>query len=168
MLKKTLLQLPLLLAATASPVFAQEPRPIMQKQLSLDLANALANATLQSCRKAGFRIAVSVVDRAGQARAMLRDDLSQPHTEDTAFRKAYSALIFGRTTSETNKLLADNPSASTANLKHVTHVLLAGGGVPVRSGDEVIGAIGVSGARGGDKDEACAYDALKALEANLK
>lgn len=116
--------------------------------------------------KQGFKVAVTVVDRDGRVKVIIRGDGTGPHTLSTSRRKAYTALTFKATTIATMKRVADNPGS--ANLKDISGVLLLGGGVPIKAGAEVIGAVGVSGAPGGDKDEACAMAGLKAIEGQLR
>jgi uncharacterized protein GlcG (DUF336 family) len=139
---------------------------IMEKQISLPLAQEAAMSAIKQCRKDGYKVAVTVVDRAGQIKVMLRDDGTGPHTVDTSRRKAYTSLTFRVSTSEFAKRLSSNPAA--ANLKHVTDVIVLGGGLPLISGNEVIGAIGVGGAPGGDKDEACAQAGINEITEKLK
>ena len=137
-----------------------------EKQISLVLAQETAAAAIERCRKEGYRVAVTVVDRAGQVKATLRDDGAGPHTADTSRRKAYTALTLRAVTSEVVKRIAANPEA--AGLKEVTDVLILGGGIPIRAGTEIIGAVGVSGAPGGDKDEVCGQAGIDKIMPKLK
>lgn len=137
-----------------------------EKQISLALAQQTAAAAIERCRKDGYRVAVTVVDRAGQVKATLRDDGAGPHTADTSRRKAYTALTFRAVTSEVVKRITGNPEA--AGLKDVTDVLILGGGIPIRAGTEIIGAVGVSGAPGGDKDEVCGQAGIEKIAPKLK
>lgn len=139
---------------------------LMEKQISLQLAQETAMATIEQCRKDGYKVAVTVVDRAGQIKVMLRDDGTGPHTVDSSRRKAYTSLTFRASTSEFAKRLSTNPAA--ANLKDITDVLVLGGGLPIFSGNEIIGAVGVGGAPGGDKDEACAQAGINKITEKLK
>lgn len=139
---------------------------LMEKQISLQLAQETAMATIEQCRKDGYKVAVTVVDRAGQIKVILRDDGTGPHTVDSSRRKAYTSLTFRVSTSEFAKRLASNPAA--ANLKDITDVLVLGGGLPIFSGNEIIGAVGVGGAPGGDKDEACAQAGINKITGKLK
>lgn len=139
---------------------------LTEKQISLPLAQEAAMAALEQCRKDSYKVAVAVVDRAGQVKAILRDDGTGPHTVDTSRRKAYTSLTFRVSTSELAKRLATNPAA--ANLKDVTDVIVLGGGLPILSGGEIIGALGVGGAPGGDKDEACAQVGINKIAEKLK
>jgi len=139
---------------------------LQERQISLGLAQDAATAAVERCRKDGFRVAVTVVDRAGQIKTLMRDDGAGPHTTDTSRRKAYTALTLRSSTAELAQRAATNPGA--ANLKDITDVIFLAGGLPIRSGTEVIGAIGVGGAPGGDKDEACAQTGIDKIGERLK
>jgi uncharacterized protein GlcG (DUF336 family) len=160
-IKTTLLALSLSTAALAS---AQAVRT--EKNLSLDLASEIASATLAACSAAGHNVAVTVVDRAGGVRAVLRADNAGPHTLEASRLKAYTSASAKNTTLAMMEAAQKNPAA--ANLVHIPGYLLLGGGVPVRVGNEVIGAIGVGGAPGGHLDEQCALAALDKVKDQLK
>jgi uncharacterized protein GlcG (DUF336 family) len=145
-------------------VFSQEV--LTEKQISLGLARDAAMAAIEQARKDGYRVSVTVVNRAGQVIAQLRDDGASPHTAQTSWRKAYTALIFRAGTTEIATRIANNPAV--ANLREITDVTTLGGGLPIRAGNEVIGAIGVGGAPGGDKDEVCAQAGIDKISAKLK
>src|SRR5882672_6681476 len=106
---------------------------------------------------------VSAENAFFRLKAFVRDDGSGPHTIDFSRKKAFSALTFKRTSGETGKAWAENPPAP--NIDGTTG---APGGVPIKAGTQVIGAIGVSGAPGGDKDEACANAGIAKIAAELK
>ena len=137
-----------------------------EKQISLPLAQEAAAAAIEYCRKDGYKVSVTVVDRAGRVKVVLRDDGTGPHTLDTSRRKAYTSLTFRTSTNEFAKRIATNPAA--AGLKDVDGVITLGGGLPILSGAEVIGAIGVGGAPGGDKDEACSQAGINKIADKLK
>lgn len=144
-------------AATAAALPAQV---LQQPNVSLALANQLVGAALAACQAEG-RSAVAVVvvvDRGGNLVAVQRGDSVGPHNTDAAVRKAFTALS---TKSPTRQLAANvraNPDSQ--NLNTVGALLLIGGGVPLKLGSEVIGAIGVGGAGGAVQDEACALQAI--------
>src|SRR5260370_16168442 len=119
---------------------------INQKALSLDAAQAIAQGALESCRAAGYHVSVSIVDGNGMLKAFVRDDGTGPHTVDLSRRKSYTALTVKRTTAETGKAWA--AQTPPPNIEGTVGL---GGGVPIRTVNEVSGAIGVSGAPGGDK-----------------
>lgn len=135
------------------------------KSLTPELAVKLAQATLEACRAEGFQIAVAVVDKGGNAQAMIRDRFAGPHTPRTATLKAYTAVSF-----RTNTLgLAENSAAGkeASGVRDIPGVLMLGGGVVVESAGELIGAVGVSGAPGGSLDEKCAVVGLEAIADDL-
>ena len=136
---------------------------ITQKALSADAAQNVARGALDKCRADGYRVSVTVIDEGNRLKAFVRDDGSGPHTIDFSRKKAYSALTFKRTSGEMGKAWAENPPAP--NIDGTTG---SAGGVPIKAGGQVIGAIGVSGAPGGDKDEACANAGIAKIAAELK
>jgi len=136
---------------------------LTQKVISLDMAQTMAQATVAQCRANGYRVSVSIIDNGGLLKAFLRDDGSCAGTGDLSRSKAYTALVFRRTSGETAKAFgAMTPPPNVAGT-----VMLAGG-VPIKAGTETIGAIGVSGAPGGDKDEACADAGIAKVADKLK
>lgn len=144
---------------------ADEPALVTFQALSLETARALADATLDACRKAGFQIAVAVVDRSGVPQVVLRDRYAGAHTPDTATRKAWTAASFNTDT----LALADTTQAGKpqSGVRNVTHALMIGGGVPIEVAGSLVGAVGVSGAPGGVQDDACARSGLTAIEERL-
>jgi uncharacterized protein GlcG (DUF336 family) len=154
----------MMFAFLAQPAAAQSV--LSEKQISLPLAQEAAAAAIEHCRKDGYKVSVTVVDRDGRVKVVLRDDGTGPHTLDTSRRKAYTSLSFRTSTAEFAKRIATNPAA--AGLKDVDGVITLGGGLPILSGSEVIGAIGVGGAPGGDKDEACSQAGINKIADKLK
>lgn len=135
---------------------------LMQKNISLAQANALASAAIQSCSAKNYQVSVTVVDRAGVVKAMQRTDNAGPHTVKASEMKAYTALS---TKNATGKVMESAQSnAGAQNMRDVPGFLLLAGGLPVKEGDDVIGAIGIGGAPGGHLDEACAQQALDSLK----
>ena len=138
----------------------------VERQLSLALALEAAQGTLDQCRKDGFRVSVTVLNNAGQPIVLLRDGGTGPHTADTSRRKAYTSLTFRAPTTALSKRLAETPAL--ANLIYVTDVLVLGGGVPIKFGNDTIGALGVSGTPTGEKDEACGQAGIDRIADRLK
>jgi len=137
-----------------------------ERQISLTMAADAADAAIMQCRADGFRVTVTVLDRSGQIKAVMRDDGTGPHTVDTSRRKAFTSVSFRTSSADFTRLVETNPAA--ANLKDIEGVIAVGGGLPIRAGDEVIGAIGVGGAPGGDRDEACAQAGINRISDRLK
>ncbi len=152
------------LAFLTSPAVAEDA-VVTYKSLSPDVAVEAAQAALQSCRDAGFQVAVSVVDRGGNLQATIRDRFAGPHTPDTAYRKAWTSVSF-RT--DTLELAGLTESGEAWAIRNVTNALPLGGGVQVMAGDgSLLGAIGVSGAPSGSADADCANAGLEAIEDKL-
>ena len=139
---------------------------LTERQISLALASEAAEAAVAQCRADGFRVTATVVDRSGRIKAVLRDDGTGPHTLDTSLRKAFTSASLRISSAEFAKRVDTVPAA--AHLKDIKGVIALAGGLPIRSGDEVIGAIGVGGAPGGDKDEACAQAGINKIAERLK
>lgn len=139
--------------------------PLMEKTVSLADAESLAMAAIETCKADGYNVSVTIVDRGGNIKVMKRMDNAGPHTLAGSHSKAYTALSSKNSTSTVMTNAQNNPAA--ANMKDIPPgFLLLGGGVPVKSGQEVIGAIGVAGAPSSNLDESCA---LKAIEkVNIK
>jgi uncharacterized protein GlcG (DUF336 family) len=135
--------------------------------LPTGLAGQAIQASLDACKKDGYRVSVSVVDRAGVLRAMARADGAGPHTVDSSRKKAYTAASLRRPTSELAELINKVPSLQA--LREINdQILMLGGGLPIEIGGEVVGGIGVGGAPGAHLDDACAQAGLDAIGAASK
>ncbi len=137
-----------------------------ERNLSLELANQIASATVAACTAGGYAVSAAVVDRAGQLKALQRADNAGPHTLASAQAKAYTSASAKGNTLAMMEGAQKNPAA--ANLVHIPGFLLLGGGVPVRVGNEVVGAVGVGGAPGGHLDEQCAVAGIEKFKDQLK
>jgi uncharacterized protein GlcG (DUF336 family) len=137
-----------------------------EKNMSLELANKIAAATVAACSADKFNVTATVVDRAGSVRAVHRADNAGPHTLTSSQAKAFTSASAKNTTLAMMEGAQKNPAA--ANLTQIPGFLLLGGGVPVKVGDEVIGAVGVGGAPGGHLDEKCAMAGIAAVQDMLK
>ena len=140
-------------------------------ELSLEMAEKIARAGIEQCRKMGFHTTMAVIDSSGTLKAFLRDELTGPHTVSLAQDKAYTALMLGGTRNEAGsgdvaKRMGATPSPG--GLAKLPHVLLAQGALNIRVGNEAVGAIGVGGAPGGELDEGCAKAGLDKISARLK
>jgi uncharacterized protein GlcG (DUF336 family) len=149
------------LAFPALPVLAGDDSIVVYKSLTPEVALEAAQAALKKCREDGFQIAVAVVDRFGQPQVMLRDRFAGLPAADTATSKAYTALSFRRTTSDLAKSI--RTGQLDPGLAQLPHVAMLAGGLMIETGGTLLGGIGVSGAPGGDKDEACATAGLDAI-----
>ena len=150
--------------ATTSLAHAQSVRT--EKNMSLELATQIAAAGVAACQANGYAVTVTVVDRAGSTRAVHRADNAGPHTVAASLQKAYTSASARNSTLAMMEGAQKNPGA--ANLVHIPGFLLLGGGVPVRAGNEVIGAVGIGGAPGGHLDDQCATAALDKVKDQLK
>ena len=131
------------------------------KSLKPETALVAAKAAMESCRNQGYQVAVAVVDRAGLLQVLLRDRYAGAHTVEVAANKAWTAASFRTPTAE----LADDtqPGKPMSGLRSLPRFLAAGGGLVIEGDGNTLGAIGVSGAPGGDADDACAKAGIKAI-----
>lgn len=153
-----------LLASFAVTAHAQAVRS--EKNMSLELANQIATTAVAACAANGYSVTVTVVDRAGTVRAVQRADNAGPHTVGASQQKAFTSASAKNNTSAMLETSQKNPGAAT--LGNIPGFLLLGGGVPVKVGNEVIGAVGIGGAPGGHLDEQCAFAALEKVKDQLK
>jgi uncharacterized protein GlcG (DUF336 family) len=147
----------------AGPACAQAPQ--VEKNVSMGMALAIIQGTLEQCTRDGYKVSVTIVDKAGNVAAQIRGDGTNPHTMEFSRLKAYTSRTRGQTSLEFMKLVAD---PANAYLKQIPNVVGVGGGVPVKAGNETIGGVGVSGAPGGEKDEVCANAGLAKVADALK
>ena len=148
--------------AAGSLSLAAQADTLNQKNLSLAQANALATSAIQACTAKNYQVTVTVVDRAGVVKAVQRTDNAGPHTVKASEMKAYTALSAKNASGKVMEAAQSNASAQ--NMRDIPGFLLLAGGLPVKEGDEVIGAIGIGGAPGGHLDEACAQAAIDGLK----
>lgn len=154
----------LVLALVSFAASAQAVRT--EKNMSLELANKIAAATVAACSADKFNVTATVVDRAGTVRAVQRADNAGTHTLAASQAKAFTSASAKNTTLAMMEGAQKNPAA--ANVAQIPGFLLLGGGVPVKVGDEVIGAVGVGGAPGGHLDEKCAMAGIATVQDMLK
>ena len=138
---------------------------LTEKSLSAAMAIAIAQTALETCTKQGYHISVHVLGRNGEVLVAIRGDGAPPHTMENSQRKAYTARTFRIPSGEFVQRVKDNP---TLGAVHLTGIIAAQGSLPIKVGDEVIGAVGVSGAPGGEKDEACAKAGIEKVAEQLK
>lgn len=131
------------------------------------LASEAAAAVVTTCVRQGYAETAVVVDADGVRQAVLRGDRAGSHTLDSANDKAYTAASFKTDTSVLVERAKTVPGFS-ALFTQLPHLILFGGGVVIKQGDEVIGAIGAAGAPGGNLDEACARAGLQLIQDRLK
>ena len=146
--------LTLLAASTAAPQGV-----VTQRILSLAAARTIAEAALAECTSRGFHTSVAVVDRSGDLLVVLRHELAHPATLEMARSKAYTAVVFRGSTQEFQTATANDPARLPQ--RDVPGILALGGGVPLYSGGEIIGAVASSGSNQATDDECAKAGAAK-------
>jgi uncharacterized protein GlcG (DUF336 family) len=149
------------MAALSTSAFAQLPQ---SRILTVDLAQAIAQEAMAKCRAEGYHVTVLVVDALNSPKALLRDDGATASTTEVAKMKATSVMMFNRPSGPAQP----PPPGQAAPPSNVPGTINAQGGVPIKVGEATIGAVGVSGAPGGDKDAACATAALAKVAEKLR
>jgi uncharacterized protein GlcG (DUF336 family) len=154
----------LLAPLLTAPVRAEEAL-VTFKSMNVDLALALARAALADCQKRGYQVSVAVVDRSGITQVLLRDRFAGAHTVPTATGKAWTAVSFHTNTSDL--FAATQAGSPQEGVRALPGAVVIAGGVMVETGGALVGAIGVSGAPGGENDEACAKAGIAAVRDKL-
>jgi uncharacterized protein GlcG (DUF336 family) len=155
---------PLALFAAALNATAAQPDLLPVKQIGLELARDIAMGAIEACRTDGYTVSAVVLDRAGNVQAALRDSLAARHTLEIAERKAGMSIMSGIDSGAFRAARGD----IRPELNHMAGLIVMDGAVPIRAAGSLIGAVGVSGAPGGEKDAACAAAAVKKLEERLE
>ncbi len=137
---------------------------IVRKSLSASIAVTIATEAIAACKAAGYAVSVTVVGLNGEPLIQLRGDGTGPHTMENSYKKAYTARTFRIPSGDMEKRLKDNPQMGA---QFLTGFTTARGALPIKVGNEVIGAAGASGAPGGEKDEACIKAALEKIASQL-
>ena len=153
----------IMVAATAWTAIPQGKGLLTEKAISTDMAITMAQAAIAKCRADNYHVSVHVMDADGMDKVAIRDDGSGEVNFTVSKQKAFTALTYKRPSSVTEKALANMSPA-----RIIPGIFAVGGGLPIKVGDEVIGAIGVGGAPGSDKDEACAQAGLDKVADLLK
>jgi uncharacterized protein GlcG (DUF336 family) len=162
------------LALTASAQALEGPKPppvkpaqglVTSHELSLEMAKAVAEATLDRCRQGGYHTVVVVVDRAGQVLVTLRDEQATSQMMEMAQRKAYTARMFRRSTAEWAE--RTRPGTDTNAQRDLPGVLALAGGMPIKVGEETIGAVGSAGSTL-ELDDSCAKAGVAKAESMMK
>ena len=158
------------LAAAAAGVFGTLTSPadaqtLQRKDLSMEGALAIASTAIADCKSKGFAVSATVVGRTGEVLVQLRGDNTGPHTVENSFKKAFTSRTFRIPSGEMEERLKKNPAMGA---QYLTGFTTGRGALPIKIGEEVVGAAGVSGAPGGEKDEACVQTALDKVKDQLK
>jgi uncharacterized protein GlcG (DUF336 family) len=148
--------------ALAAPASAQL---LSHKDLTSSIAFTIAQTAIATCKANGYAVSVTVVGRNGEVILQVRGDDTGPHTFENSFRKAYTARTFRSPSGALVDRLKADP---TLGLIHLSNVIANQGALPIKVGEDVIGAAGASGAPGGEKDEACVKAGLDKVADQLK
>lgn len=146
----------------AAPASAQL---LAERNISLQAARALADASIACARKSGYDVSVAIVDRAGDLKLLMKGDLANPHNAELARRKAYTARTYGVTTMEFRNRTR---GTDLEGQRELVDIIPLGGGVPIIAGNERVGGLGLSGAPDQEGDDKCAHEALKSAASQLK
>ena len=131
--------------------------------MTLELASTIARAAVASCADTGYQVSAVVVDRSGAPQVVMRDVFASRFTIEIAEHKANAVILAGVSSSE----FRVNRAEIVAEMNEVDGILVLDGAVPIRAGGALLGAVGVSGAPGGDKDEACAKAGVNRVQEQL-
>ena len=153
------------LLALALPAGAQDATHTV-RLLTPETALAAAQAALKKCRDSGWQAAVAVVDRGGVTQVMLRDRFAGAHTPRTAAGKAWTAVSFRTPTTELARM--SQPGQPQSGVRNLPRAVMLGGGLPIEAQGSILGAIGVSGAPGGDADDSCARAGIDAIRERIE
>jgi uncharacterized protein GlcG (DUF336 family) len=165
MSRNTYLIAGLSLAAVVAGAVSVNAQLVTNKDLSLAMATTIAQTAIQTCKAQGYAVSAHVLGRNGEVLVSMRGDDTAPHTLENSFKKAYTSRAQRIPSGKFAENVKGNPNAGAL---HLTNMMPAQGALPIMIGEEVIGAIGVSGAPGGDKDEACAKTGIDKVAADLK
>jgi len=139
---------------------------LTERNISLQLALAIANAAMAQCKTDGFDVTAAVVDRAGDLKVLLRADTANPHNADLARRKAYTSRTFKVPSMDVAK--RTNGPTELSGQRFLVDIIPLGGGLPINVGNDTIGAIGISGSPNQEGDEKCATAALASVASQLR
>ena len=155
-------------APASYPPVVGEKGVVTTHELSLEMAEKIAHAGIEQCRKMGFHTTMAVIDSGGTLKAFLRDEKTGPHTVTLAQDKAFTALTLASRFATSGAFATARNSTLGSPMTNIRGVVGVAGGVPIKYRDEVIGAVASSGAVGGDKDEICANAGVAAVADQLK
>jgi uncharacterized protein GlcG (DUF336 family) len=156
-----------LAAMFVTPAFAAGGNLPVHRYVPIALANEAAMTALNSCTKSGYIVTVVIVDRLGNQRMYIDGDALKSHNEN-AYRKAYTSALRGQSSGEYAKWMAGRATTANPAIQPDPKFIAAAGALPIIVDGDTIGAIGVGGAPGGDKDEACAAEGLAKIKDRLK
>ncbi|MEZ5648985.1 MAG: heme-binding protein [Burkholderiaceae bacterium] len=153
------------IAGAMPSLVAAQDATFGSKSMTPEVALRAAQAALSACRDAGYQVTVAVVDRGGLLQVLLRDRFAGAHTVSFARDKAWTAASFRISTEQLRD--ATGPDKPEAGIRQLAGVAAVAGGLPIDAGGAHVGAIGVSGAPGGQADEQCARAGIEAVADDL-
>jgi uncharacterized protein GlcG (DUF336 family) len=153
------------LAAVVGFAGSANAQVIAHKDISAAMALTMAETAVATCKTNGYNVSANVLGRNGEIIVAMRGDNTGPHTLENSMKKAYTARAQRRSSGDFGDSIKDN---FTAGALHLANIVTARGALPIKIGEDTIGAIGVSGAPGGDKDEACAKAGIDKVADQLK
>ena len=127
---------------------------VSQKHISCEAATKIAQGAIQKAEELGIKINVAVTDSSGVLMAFLRMPGAFLHSIDISIDKAYTASSFGFPTSQWMGAIENDPALREGIVQR-PRLVIFGGGVPIRLGEDLIGGVGVSGGSA-EEDEICA------------
>ena len=155
-------------APASYPPVTGERGVVTTHALSMELADRIAHAAVDACRKMGFRTTITVLDSSGALKAFLRDDGTGPHTISLSKDKAYTAITLANRFATSGTFATARKSTLGSPMTNIQGVVGVAGGVPIKYRGEVIGAVASSGAVGADNDEKCSNAGIAAVADDLR
>ena len=145
-------------------VMAQSaPGLVSERSISASAALELATTSLERCRADGYKVTITVLNRHARTAVVISDDGVNPHTVENSLRKAYTAFTTRSPSADTAK----RSQPGLDGFMQLEKITTIEGGLPIFSGKELVGAVGISGAPGGDKDAACAQAGIDKIAKSL-
>ncbi len=152
MKKRTLVTLTAALLGSTCAMAQTSPGLLSERSISASAAMELANTSLERCRADGYKVSITVLNRHARTAVVISDDGVNPHTLENSLRKAYTAF----TTRSPSADMGKRPQPGLDGFMQLEKITTIEGGLPIFAGKELVGAVGISGAPGGEKDAACA------------
>ena len=149
--------------ATLSGAAVAQQGLISERGISLNAAMELATAALERCRADGYKVTITVLNRHARTALVLSDDGVTPHTIENSYRKAYTTF----TTRSPSGEMGKRPPLAIQGFLQLANITTLEGALPIFAGKELVGAVGISGAPGGEKDAACAKVGIDKIAASL-
>lgn len=149
--------------ASGSAMAQATPGLISERSISTSAAMELANTSLERCRADGYKVTITVLNRHARTAVVISDDGVNPHTVENSMRKAYTAF----TTRSPSADMGKRTQPGLAGFMLLDKITTIEGGLPIFAGKELVGAVGISGAPGGEKDAACAQAGLDKIARSL-